>query len=317
MNITSQLVSNSKFKFMAMSALVHYKNKPMNTKFRLNSLRNKIIKPRSRITFETDNFYHDKESLFYKKGNIQFSMICCPMGKFTKGSKDSFLDAPEGTESIDRMFLLGESEVTQELFQKVMGFNPSQFKKENGYSDSDKRPVEKVTWYEAVMFCNKLSMMFGKKPFYHISVTKGDYHIIKEAIVKINQKANGFRLPLGKEWEYAAKAGTNNEWSGTNDEKELGVFAYFQATSRINNILQTHTVKGKKPNEWGFYDMSGNVMEWCWDAHIDPYYGTERRQFRCGSFVALPRGQKVAMSHIEYPQNYSETIGFRICMNVS
>ncbi len=183
-----------------------------------------------------------REILSENGNSIEFNMICCI-----------------GDESHSD-FLLGEIEVSQELYELVMGYNHSWFK---GNDDSSQRPVERVTWYDAIMFCNELSILMRKSPYYDIKIEK--YHNysknIKEASVKINKGANGFRLPLSKEWLYAARAGTNNQWSGTNDKSKLGEYAWFVD----NSDYETHPVATKKPNEWGIYDMSGNVNEWCWD----------------------------------------------------
>ncbi len=164
-------------------------------------------------------------------------------------------------------FLLSEIEVTQELYEFVMDCNFSKYSTPSCYKmrkDSSKRPVEGVSWYDAVLFCNELSLLTNRSPYYEIKdMYRSSYDyggFIYQASVKMNGGANGFRLPLSKEWEYAARAGTNNKYAGTNDERNLGEYAWFR-----NVFSETHPVATKKPNEWGFYDMSGNVAEWCED----------------------------------------------------
>ena len=189
-----------------------------------------------------NNFLALKNIVEKNGKRVEFNMIYC------KGNK-SHTD-----------FLLGETKVTQELYELVMDYNPSYFK---GKKDSSQRPVEDVTWYDAIMFCNKLSVLLDKNLYYEIKDIEyhNDSKSIKNAKVKANEDANGFRLPLEQEWNYAAKAGTNNLYAGTNDPNKLEEYAWFEK----NSNKETHPVATKKPNEWGFYDMSGNVWEWCYD----------------------------------------------------
>ncbi len=192
----------------------------------------RLSKKLQKIPFKKTIDMVSKESFVYFKLN----MIYCPSGKFTMGHKDYKDNLPK-EETIARPFLLGETEITQELYEKVIGKNPSHFK-------NPQNPVEKVLWKDATNFCNELSKLQGLDQCYN--AWGCDF------------SKNGYRLPSGKEWEYAAKAGTENRWSGTDDENQIKDYAWFDGNS--NNV--THPVKTKKPNEWGFYDMSGNVSEW-------------------------------------------------------
>ena len=263
MNVTSQHIVNPKSRMAYSDILKKYITlHPLNTKLRLGGDRQLLsekIHPHKKIKFKVDD--------------ISFHMIYCPKGEFKmRGGRNSF-----NLISIDDPFLFCETEVTQELFEKVMGYNPSKFQGEE-YQNSKKMPVGSVAWYDAVMFCNRLSEYFGKRPYYSISnVEYGCYidllkgedskernHIIY-AEISIDSIANGFRLPFKNEWIYAAKAGSNNDFAGTNDPQKAGDFAWFEDNSEINDRKQTHPVKGKQPNEWGFYDMSGNMSEWVGD----------------------------------------------------
>ena len=236
--------------------------------------------------------------------SIEFNMIYCDKGTFTMGSDVLKDKNPKKQVEIEKPFLLGETEVTQELYKLVMDNKPIEFKEEE---DSSQRPMIYATWYDAIMFCNKLSLLTNKRPYYEIkgisyrddgntSIVRGD--------IKINEGANGFRLPLEKDWEYAAKAGTNNQWVGTNDENKLEEYAWFDKNS--NN--ETHPVATKKPNEWGFYDMSGNVWEWCYDL----FNNTTNRVLRGGCFDFDAPYLRSACHLNSTPSVGNEAIGFRV-----
>jgi formylglycine-generating enzyme required for sulfatase activity len=134
-----------------------------------------------------------------------------------------------------KQFLIGKYLVTQEQYEAIMKNNPSEFK------DNPKNPVECVRWNDAQVFCQKLSEKTGKK----------------------------YRLPSESEWEYACKAGTQTLYY--DDEKQLGEYAW----CRENSDRKTHPVGQKKPNNWGLFDMHGNVHEWCEDGWHNRYENPE------------------------------------------
>ena len=203
------------------------------------------------------------------------------------------------------------TEVTQELYKSVMGENPSKFNGEKNL------PVENVSWYDAVVFCNRLSVKEGLKPVYSIDgvtnvsmwgyVPHKENSIAKE--IKWDEKANGYRLPTLEEWQYAAKGGQEFKYSGSDNIDEV---AWYED----NSSSKTHPVAQKKPNGYGLYDMSGNVWEWCWGSNENIYYGGKFR-YLCGGgwYNSAGRCEVVSVSNGYSADHTSDNLGFRIVRN--
>jgi len=177
-------------------------------------------------------------------------------------------------------FYIGKYEVTQKEWIELMGSNPSEFK-------GDNLPVETVSWYDCVEYCNKRSIKEGFTPYYNIDKNKKDTNNTSDldsikCTVTINAKANGYRLPTEAEWEYAAGGGQMSKsytYSGSNDVDEVAWYWKNSGDKNLtgewlrnaikNNKNKTKSIGVKKPNELGLYDMSGNAREWCWDWYGD------------------------------------------------
>ena len=212
------------------------------------------------VTANTEVKVRFIQGTVYTAGNVRFLMKDIDaVTNGTVGHNDQLDNRPHQVNI--SAYRIGETEVTQELWQAVMGENPSHFK------DSLKNPLENVNWYECILFCNELTKKVYGSEQECVYRYKGNVYDKKtleaNVIPDIRTDKKGFRLPYKDEWEWAAKGGTEDKWPGTNDESKIGEYAWYKA----NSEWKTHEVKMKKPNGYGLYDMSGNVMEFCWEKY--------------------------------------------------
>jgi formylglycine-generating enzyme required for sulfatase activity len=209
-------------------------------------------------------------------------------------------------------FYMGKYPVTQKEYQEVMGTNPSNFK-------GDSLPVEMVSWYDAINYCNRLSQREGLTPAYTVNGEN----------VTWNQNASGYRLPTEAEWEYACRAEKTTPFSTGNNITTSQ--ANYDGNYPYNNNAKgtyrekTTAVGSFSPNSWGLYDMHGNVWEWCWDwygtypsnAQTDPRGASSGsdRVLRGGSWSDDAQDLRSANRGGYTPSNRYNNIGFRLVRN--
>jgi formylglycine-generating enzyme required for sulfatase activity len=204
--------------------------------------------------------------------SMDFVQVCggtFEMGCTAGQSSCQARESPDHTVTLTRDFWMSETEVTQGQWQALMLNNPSSFS-----ACGADCPVEQVNWYEALAFANVVSSAEGLAECYVLSSCTGtagvDLSCTGAAVTSPTGSpydCEGYRLPAEAEWERAARAGTDLLYAGSNTVNDV---AWFDG----NSGGSTHSVATKLPNDWGMYDMSGNVWEWVWDWYDDSYYAS-------------------------------------------
>jgi len=233
------------------------------------------------------------------------TMVKITGGTFVMGSYDTanFSMAIPAHSVTLSTFSMSKNLITQEMYQAVMGTNPSHWV-------AAKRPVEQINWYSAISFCNKLSKLAGLDTVYTYTDADTTDNAFEDVVV--NYSKNGYRLPTEAEFEYACRAGTTTDYYwGRNYPPTTHADSLALDSNAVwygNNPDSTAEVGTKKPNAWGLYDMSGNLFTWCNDRYTGSYDGiagglnpsgsTDGDQFvcrggswgfyNCGDIVATP-----------------------------
>ena len=277
----------------------------------------------------------------FKSEVTSLEMALIDAGEFLMGST--------GTESnrrpdellhrvkITQRFYLGIHEVTQAEYKYVMQTRPSAFSFSGASKDkvfktiTDRYPVESVSWFDAVEFCNRLSKRDGLKPYYNIADAKSESDSIVEANVSI-AGGSGYRLPTEAEWEYVCRAGTSTPFHYgqesqllTANVKALAVpSGGYGTVPKFKELGRTTKVGSYPANDWGLFDMHGNAAEWCQDWYDKNYYadspiddpkGPEQgthKVLRGGSWMVNDANCRSAARFFHLPRELKYYGGFRV-----
>ncbi|MCL2443532.1 MAG: formylglycine-generating enzyme family protein [Treponema sp.] len=273
------------------------------------------------------------EMVLIEGGNFQMGS---PITELGRSSDETYRTTNSGFVTLND-FYLGKYQITQDQWRTVMGSNPSYFHGGSGRAPATRevqgsRPVESINWFDALVFCNRLSIKEGLEPAYSInnSTDPNTWGAVPTSMqgtyttwsnVQIINGSNGYRLPTEAQWEYACRAGTQTRWYFGNNDNQLGNHAWLSA----NSNARTRQVGLKTPNNWGLYDMHGNVSEWCWDWYNLSYnfaggnsnpmgssFANYGRVIRGGSWSSAVLSSRSAYRSDHHSYSRSNTIGFRV-----
>ena len=218
--------------------------------------------------------------------DVTMELVAIPQGEYVMGGYKAN-ELPKHLVKL-KSFLVGKYPVTQQQYKAIMGVNPSYFK-------SACSPVESVSWYEAIQFCQRLSQLNNRK----------------------------VRLPSESEWEYIGRAGSQGEYFFGDNPTWLEQYAWYST----NSDKKTHNVGQKLPNSWGLHDILGNVWEWCQDEYCENYINaptdgspmggdSKYRMLRGGSWLNDYNFCRCAYPNWANANSKQNVYGFRVAVSI-
>ncbi|KOV99279.1 sulfatase-modifying factor protein [Streptomyces sp. NRRL B-1140] len=218
---------------------------------------------------------------------VHNEMVAVPAGRVTLSDRRT-----ERSWAVEvASFRMSAFPVTQAWYAEVTGERPSTAR-------GDRLPVEGVSWWDALRFCDALSVREGLTPAYDARPGDGE--------AGWDTTADGYRLPTEAEWEHACRAGTTGPRYGPLDE-----IAWY----RGNSAETVRPVGGRQPNAWGLYDMLGNTWDWCWDLYDAEVYGTYR-VLRGGGWSDEHWSCRASVRRRSHPTFRIDDVGFRVARSV-
>jgi sulfatase modifying factor 1 len=241
--------------------------------------------------------------------DLKIKMVWCPPGKFIMGSPESDSEAnddekPQVDVTLSRGFWLGQTEVTQGLWNSEIDTQP--WKDEMYVKEGAGYPATNVSWVDANEFCDRLS----------------------EREQKAGRLPAGwkYQLPTEAQWEYACRAGTTTSYSVADDAELLGIYAWLDMNTWVDDEKYPHQVGSKRANPWGLFDIHGNVWEWCRDGYATKLLGGRdpivaegsSRVLRGGSWFNSATHCRSAHRRVGYePSSRYFSLGFRLSLSPS